>query len=1599
MNDKPARRGNRNSLLAVFSTVIICILFAWISTRQSDTPVSVTAPLATSSAVVSNSAPQSPVLASTNLSATNNTTAASGRAVNGSREFDLAINPYAAVLREPGRSKRAWETDFLQRQNTATNGSLIEFELTEGLMASGVVKIVQRDGDGIKFMSGELSAPETGKFFFLRPPAGGRAGSAVGIIEFPASKTAYRIEPTGDQGAPELWRRRLDEVLCVSMQPVDENTLAETADAPPLRPDLVAEYVPGYNSNIVSLESLPGARGVVLLDFFGGYTASWNGGVQYSAPNVGNAAIREVWKRIAEDFMPLNINVTTDRKVFEAAPEGSRQRCVFAPDAPTAAGVAYYGSWNTAGDVVCWAKYTTGKSAAEVGSHEIGHTLGLAHQTQDPPGTEFNEYYGGHGGAGNTGWGPIMGVGYYQPVTTWAKGEYLYASEPQNELAVMITYNEVDYRADDTGNALATSRHLEINSNYTATAEGVIETTDDSDAFQFTTTGGIASLTANPVGDWANLAVMVTLANASDTIIASNNPQDAIAAGISTNLAAGTYTFRVTGAGRNSPLTNGFSSYGSLGYYSISGSVAGARLPNRFNIAERSPNGTFVGTVTSTNLGVHALNYVITGGNSNNAFTLDNNGVLTVANSVALIYANLAYDTQLTVQYELFVDIVDTVDPLLTELNRRVVVQVLDVAEPAAQLIHRWGFTNGTDSVGGANASLVGAASYSGGKLQIPGGAARANCATVNLTNTLRTNISLTIEGWFTMNTLQDWTKVWMFGRPNGGAEPGLAYLDFTPRPGAAGNVPSMSLNTGVRSFELNTRTENNPALMTTGVEYHVACVYDAISNLMSLYINGALVDSAAKVEANISQLAATEAFFGAAVNYGDANLNGAINEMRIYNGPRSPEQIAISYAAGTETVVANPGAVVALRLVVPNTNMVSLSTQSVTVFADYANVTNVNVTTAGVTFSTGNANIVAVTAPGAIKAFAPGTTTLTASFGGTNASRSITVTNTPTILAHRWSFTDGTDSIGGANASLIGTASFGGGRLSLPGGGPRSNCASINISGTLNSTVDLTIETWFSVTNQQDWSKLWMFGRRAEGAGEPWFSFIEFSPRAGADGNVPSISFNPTSGGEVNSRGGANPALLTNGGTYHAVATYNSGSNLMSLYVNGTLVDSASMGNGNITQLNPDTSYFGAAVQFNDPCFNGSIDETRIWKGALPASQIIFNAAAGPNTLVTNPGALLAVRLVVTNTTMPRSTTQPSSVFADYANYTNLNVSDFGVTYSSSNPGVVTVDSSGVLTAVEAGTATVTAFYGGTNGTRTITVTGNGATVLAHRWSFDNGTDSVGGANASLVGGAFYSGGKLQIPGGVARVNAATVNITNTLAVNPSITIEGWFTMTTLQNWAKVWMFGKPNGGAQPGLAYVDFTPRRGDGTSVPSISIDTGLSTEVNTGGGANPAIMAAGVEYHVAAIYNAASNTMYLYVNGALVDSASMGGGNITQLQATEAWFGAPVYWPDNNLNGAINELRIWNGPLTSAQVVTNYQLGPNALPRPTLNVTKSAGNVVLSWPEIFPGYTLQASPILGTAAVWNPITNSPALAGGNYSVTLSATNSACFFRLAK
>ncbi len=471
----------------------------------------------------------------------------------------------------PALWKRVWDPDFLANLDQAAQGDPISFELVANQFAKGTVRHTEyRDGELI-FLAGELTEPETGRFFFQKQTAPGVAGDFAGVVELPARHRAYRIEPSGPDGTSELVEMSMSDAVCTLIPPYNGPVQEEIPLDPSDHPD---DPVPSYQDGIVSLQSFPGATGVLYIDYRGGYTPTW-GGITYQKPNVSNAQIRDVWKRVAEDFMPFKINVTTDIQVYQAAAEPNRQRVICTPTttaAPGAGGVAYLNSWNWTGDTPCWSFYSTGKSAAEVISHEVGHTLTLRHDGRTTP---AEGYFSGQG-SGAVGWAPIMGVGYYKSVAQWSKGEYTSANNTEDDLVKIVgSNNGTAYRDDDTGITLDASRYMQFNPDGSAFAEGVIETSGDADAFRFKTTGGAISLRADPApGDWANLAIQATLHDSSGTLIASNNPQGQLWASISATLASGSYTFRVTGAGRNNRLTDGFSSYGSLGYYSISGTAA-----------------------------------------------------------------------------------------------------------------------------------------------------------------------------------------------------------------------------------------------------------------------------------------------------------------------------------------------------------------------------------------------------------------------------------------------------------------------------------------------------------------------------------------------------------------------------------------------------------------------------------------------------------------------------------------------------------------------------------------------------------------------------------------------------------------------------------------------------------------------------------------------------------------------------------------------------------------------------------------------------------------------------------------------------------------
>jgi hypothetical protein len=125
------------------------------------------------------------------------------------------------------------------------------------------------------------------------------------------------------------------------------------------------------------------------------------------------------------------------------------------------------------------------------------------------------------------GWAPIMGVGYYQGLSQWSKGEYAYANQKQDDLAIIAT--KLSYAPAVNGNGIATASVLvpAVSAGTgTATATGVVAQTATADMFRLQAGAGTLSFTVAGLNSWgsygrSNLDAAVRVLDASGTEIVS----------------------------------------------------------------------------------------------------------------------------------------------------------------------------------------------------------------------------------------------------------------------------------------------------------------------------------------------------------------------------------------------------------------------------------------------------------------------------------------------------------------------------------------------------------------------------------------------------------------------------------------------------------------------------------------------------------------------------------------------------------------------------------------------------------------------------------------------------------------------------------------------------------------------------------------------------------------------------------------------------------------------------------------------------------------------------------------------------------------------
>ena len=358
----------------------------------------------------------------------------------------------------------------------------------------------------------------------------------------------------------------------------------------PARPD-VEGPPPKYAGSIpvadaFTLHSRPGSNKIVYMDFTGHHSVNnnWGHNIQFPPYNTSGGSgtfsdqelleIIEWWERVAEDFAPFEIDVTTEEPPLSALTKngsgdstfGIRVVCTQITDGfgSGSGGIALLNSFNDSIDNPCFAFNKGNNTGSMTVSHEAGHTFGLSHD-----GLNGSTYHPGTG-SGETSWGPIMGAPFGSSLVQWSNGDYSGASTGQNDVNIITnSSNGVGLKADDYGDSHTNATPMPAPTSCPdpapAAIEGLIETRDDVDSFAFSTGGGTVTVHATPFDPGGNLDIQIDLVTSTGVPVAVENESNQADALMVVDVPAGDYVILIDGVGKSGV----YSDYGSLGQYRV----------------------------------------------------------------------------------------------------------------------------------------------------------------------------------------------------------------------------------------------------------------------------------------------------------------------------------------------------------------------------------------------------------------------------------------------------------------------------------------------------------------------------------------------------------------------------------------------------------------------------------------------------------------------------------------------------------------------------------------------------------------------------------------------------------------------------------------------------------------------------------------------------------------------------------------------------------------------------------------------------------------------------------------------------------------------
>ncbi len=413
--------------------------------------------------------------------------------------------------------------------------------------------------NGYLAMSGTAEGSENSNFILK-----GEADNLYGFVVMKDKNLAfeYTTNQYGDFMVQEVPVTKIypicDDFDGQDPQPQDE---AMATHSYPIDVPHIGPYPAGQS--LLKLQSLPGAKKVIYVDI----SQTMNG----ETPKVWTKEqVWQIWQGHAAGLSMYNVNVTTDPAVYAAAGVANSGKLTQGNSSGTSS--CCVNCFGTTSGCTIYKKDTPRYNAGTL-IHEGGHLLGLNHD--GAPGVE---YYGGFTAYQ---WLPIMGshpnaLGWAEGLWQYSKGEYATANNKEDDLSILV--KKFPFREDDITAVVP----LKITSGSAVLGEnnwGQIATNTDSDdfSFQLGTGGGKVTLKIDRIEfiGGAMLDVDATLRDGTGKIIAQSNPVKARYAQFDTTLGAGNYTLSIKGGAEGTPA-NGFSNYGSMGYYGINGTIANA---------------------------------------------------------------------------------------------------------------------------------------------------------------------------------------------------------------------------------------------------------------------------------------------------------------------------------------------------------------------------------------------------------------------------------------------------------------------------------------------------------------------------------------------------------------------------------------------------------------------------------------------------------------------------------------------------------------------------------------------------------------------------------------------------------------------------------------------------------------------------------------------------------------------------------------------------------------------------------------------------------------------------------------------------------------